>query len=93
MHKVTFSGSNSAQVASGEAVIITVTKPDTTTDTLTATTKADGSFTIDKDYPAGDYSAKSHQDKDADYGPWDSNDIPFTVPSTTRTGNLNVVVA
>ena len=58
MTTVTFNGAVTAQVAAGEIVTITVTKPDATTDTLTAETLADKTFSVAKDYLPGDYTVK-----------------------------------
>lgn len=93
MANVTFSGVVSAQTAAGETVIITVTKPDTTTETLTALTLADRTYTVTKAYTiAGNYSAKAHGNADATYSAWDSASIPFTIALTTRTGTLGVTL-
>ena len=91
--KVTFSGVVSAQYAAGETVTIAVTKPDDTIDTLTATTDAQGAFSTEKDYIAGDYSGTFHIDQDAKYQAADTSPIPFTVNLEPRTITANVVVA
>jgi hypothetical protein len=91
---VTFSGSVSAQAVTGETVTITVTKPDASTETVTAVTLADRSYTVTKAYViAGAYSAKAHGDADAIYASWDSNSVPFTIALTARTGTLNVALS
>lgn len=92
MTTATLYGSVSSQA--GETVTITVTKPDNTTEALTTTVLADKTFSITKVYTdAGDYKAKAHMDESANYFAWDSNEVQFTVPKTTRTGTLNVTVA
>ena len=91
---VTFSGTVSAQAASGETVTLTITKPDNTTETLTATTLADKSFSATKQYDiAGSYKATAHGDADAIYTAWDTAEMPFTITLTLRTGTLNVQMA
>lgn len=91
---VTFTGAQTKQVASGEAVKITVTKPDLTTEVLTATTLADLSYSTSKVYTvAGSYKAKAHGDADAQYSAWDSTEQTFTVALEPRTGTLVVTVA
>lgn len=92
--QVTFSGSVSAQAQAGEVVTITVTKPDSTKETLTATTLADKTYSVTQVYSvAGNYSAKAHGDADAVYDAWDSAVVPFTIALTARTGTLVVTVA
>jgi hypothetical protein len=94
MATVTFSGTVSAQTASGETVTITVTKPDSTTEVLTTTTTGTATFSTSKVYTvAGAYSAKAHGDADASYTSWDTAAVPFTVVLTTRTGTLNVTLS
>jgi len=94
MTQVTFSGTVSAQAQEGETVTITVTKPDNTEETLTATTLADKTYSTIKEYNiAGAYKAKSHGDADAIYTAWDSTEVPFTIALTVRTGTLNVTLA
>ena len=93
MTTVTFSGNNSAQVGPGETVTITVTKPDNTPETLTTTTTDTGTYTISKDYTVPrNYSAKAHQDADAQYSAWDSGPVPFVIPLQPRTGTLTVTL-
>ncbi len=94
MVQVTFTGVVSAQATLGETVTITITKPDATTETVTATTLADRTYTVSKTYTvAGAYTAKAHGNADAIYSSWDSNPVPFTITLTTRTGTLNVILA
>lgn len=93
MGQVTFTGSVSAQIAEGETVTITVTLPDSTTETLTTTTLADKTFTTSKEYGAGDYSAIAHVDENAEYLAADSPAVPFTIAKQARTITLNVDVA
>ena len=94
MANVTFSGVVSAQATAGETVTVTVTKPDATTETVTALTLADRTYTVTKAYSAaGSYSAKAHGNADAIYSSWDSTSVPFTITLTARTGTLNVVLA
>ena len=85
MVNVVFSGSVSAQVASGEIVTLTVTKPDSTKDIWTTPTLADKTYTLTKPYPAGNYSVVAHVDADAEYKAADSASVPFTVALVNRT--------
>ena len=85
MVNVVFSGSVSAQVASGEIVTLTVTKPDSTKDIWTTSTLADKTYTLTKPYPAGNYSVVVHVDADAEYKAADSASVPFTVALVNRT--------
>ena len=90
---VTFSGSVSAQAVPGETVTITVTKPDGT-ETLTATTQADGTFSTTKEYTVpGNYTAVFHIDADAIYLAADAGPIPFVIPLQPRTLTVSVTVA
>ena len=72
----------------GEAVAITVTKPDGSTDVLAALMLADGTYSATKRYPSGSYTAKAHGNTVGSYSSWDSNDVVFTV----RTGTLRVSI-
>jgi uncharacterized protein GlcG (DUF336 family) len=99
---VTFSGSQSAQAAAGETVTIVVTKPDGTTDTFTAATQADGTYSTSTTYAvAGSYSAVASAQADAQYTSWTSTPQAFTIPTTPppppvltpRTGTLTVTVS
>lgn len=90
---VRFDGGVSAQATDGEAVTITITKPDTTTETLVALTQADRSYSASATYVvAGSYSAKAHGDADGVYKAWDSVAVSFTITLALRTGTLNVTV-
>lgn len=94
MANVVFNGAVSAQVTAGETVTITVTKPDSSTETLTAVTLADNSYSVTKQYTvAGAYKAVAHGNADAVYDAWDSAQVPFTVTLTPRTGTLVVTVS
>lgn len=93
MSKVIFSGSVTAQAQEGETVEITVIKPDGVEDLVTTVTKADKTFTAEKEYGVpGNYVAQAHGDEDATYTAWDSNTVSFSVPLQPRTGTLNVTV-
>lgn len=94
MATVTFSGTVSAQVAAGETITLTVTKPDSTTESITTTTKADKTFSTTKDYTiAGNYSAVASIAADATYTAATSPSVPFVVTLTARSITLNVSVA
>ena len=94
MTTVIFEGDVTDQSQAGEIVTITVTKPDTTTETLIATTLADKTYSTTKDYTvAGNYSAKAHGDEDAGFLAWDSGEEPFTLPKQPRSGTLTVRLA
>lgn len=93
MATVTFTGTVSAQASAGETVTVTVTKPDATKDTLTATTLADKTYSATKVYTiAGNYSASAHGNADAQYGAWDAGPVPFTIALATRTATLTVTI-
>jgi hypothetical protein len=90
---VTFAGSVSAQQNVGETVSITVTKPDSTTEVLTALTLADKTYSVTKTYTiAGNYSAKAHVAADAIYAAADSSSVAFVINLTTRTVTLTINV-
>ena len=92
MATVTFSGTVSAQAASGEAVTITVTKPGNTTETLTATTLADKTFSTTKDYLiAGSYITMFHIDADATYSAADAGPVSFTITLQTRMLTVSIL--
>jgi hypothetical protein len=94
MATVTFSGNVSAQVAAGETVTFTITKPDGTTETITTTTKADKTFSTTKDYTiAGAYSAVAGIASDPTWTAATSPSVPFTIALQTRSITLNVAVA
>jgi len=91
---VTFNGSQSAQAAAGETVTIVVTKPDGTTDTFTATTQADGTYSASTTYAvAGSYSAVAAGPADAQFTSWQSLPSPFTLTLQARTGTLTAAVS
>lgn len=90
---IIFSGAQTAQAADGETVTITVTKPDGTTEILTATTLADKTYSTTTQYTVpGQYSGKAHGNADAQYSAWDSTVVPFTVSLLARTGTLVVTL-
>lgn len=89
-----FEGAVSAQATAGEIITITLTKPDSTTETFTALTLADKTYSTTKDLSvAGNYKAKAHGDADATYQAWDSAEATFTVALVPRTGTLVVTIA
>ena len=93
MANVIFAGSQTAQVAAGQTVTITVTKPDGTTDTLTAKTDSTGAYTVTKTYTAaGSYSAVAAGAADTQYTAWTSKPFPFTISLTDRAGTLTVTL-
>ncbi len=91
--QVILHGNVSAQATAGETVTITVTKPDNTTETLTALTLADKTYSTTKEYSAGTYKAKAHGDDDAKYTAWDSVEKTFIIALEARTGTLDVTIA
>lgn len=92
MVDVVFSGSVSAQAATGETVTLKVTKPDLTVDTWTALTLADKTFTLTKPYAiGGQFSVIVHVDADSQYKAADSASFPFRV-LLDRTILVNVTV-
>ena len=93
MAQIKFAGTVSAQATVGETVTITVTKPDNTIETVTATTLVDKTYSVTKEYTvAGAYKAKAHGNADLVYSSWDSTEVPFVITLTTRTGTLNVTL-
>ena len=93
MTNVIFSGSVSAQVTTGEIVTITITAPDSTTETLEATTLADTTFSVSKNITIpGDYSAMFHIDADAQFTAANVGPIPFTIGLQLRTLTVKVTV-
>lgn len=92
MTTVTFNGAVTAQMADGEIVTITVTKPDTTTDDLTTKTLADKTFSATKDYLPGDYTVTVHIDADAQYSAANSSAVAFNVSLIARSITVSVVV-
>lgn len=85
MGSKTATGTVSAQAAAGETVTVTITKPDGTKVTQTATTSATGGFTLTYTDNPGNYSSVFHIDADAGYVAADSSAIPFTIPLGART--------
>ena len=90
MGSVTFSGSVSVQTGPGEIVTITVTKPDNTTESVTAPTQADGSYSFVYTNVGGSYSVQAHIDEDADNEAADSPVVLFNILKNPRTITLNV---
>ena len=92
MVNATFSGTVSAQAVAGETVTIIVTKPDKTTDTWTATTLADWSYSVTKPYiVAGNYSYTTSISADAGYTAASITGT-FVVPLAARTITTTVTV-
>ena len=86
MANITISGSVSAQFNSGETVTVTLTKPDLTTETLTAITQEDKSFSVTKTYIiAGAYSYIVSIAADPQYSQAVTVPTNFTIELTTRT--------
>ena len=72
-------------------VTVTVTLPDKTTDTLTATTDTTGAYTATKTYTAiGAYSAIATVPADAQFDKATSPATPFTITLAAQTVTLNV---
>lgn len=90
MGTVTFVGNVSAQAAPGETVTVTVQKPDTTTDTVTGVTDAQGMFTAAYNAAPGHYSATASVPADAVYQAVQSNTVQFDVQLSSRTITLSV---
>lgn len=88
--KVTFSGTVSAQAEEGETVSITVTKPDSTTEVITALTKADSSYSVDYENVPGNYKAKARVEEDALYTAAESDEVSFSIGKEPRTITLTV---
>ena len=94
MAQVKFSGTVSAQAQEGEEVTITVTKPDSTQEMLTANTLADKSFTTTKQYAvAGAYSATFSINADSEYKAATFGPVNFNVELADRTITANITVA
>lgn len=95
---ITFSGSlveaKSGKPLVGASVTITVTKPDTTVDSIVVITQNDGTFNSSNDYPnAGEYSAQASYTGDNVYNPAASVAVPFQVGKQDVTLTLNVAVS
>ncbi len=79
---VTLSGtvkeSASGKAISGKAVTMVITKPDSTTETLSAVTDADGSFSATYNAAPGNYTAKASTAEDAVYLAGTSLSVPFS---------------
>lgn len=88
--KVTFKGSVSAQVAAGELITITVTRPDTTTEEVLAVTNEDLTFSVEYENVAGDYSAKARIEADTLYQAAESAEVSFSIGKEPRTIILTV---
>jgi len=94
MANVVVNGIVSAQYDQDEEVTVVFTKPDLTTETLTAYTLADKTFTVTQEYLAsGPYSVKAAISEDEAYQAAESPAYPFTIEKATRTITLNVVVS
>ena len=94
MPVVTFSGVVSAQAQPGEQVIITVKKPNGTSDTATAVTNASGAYLAPYSAATGTgYSAVATVAADAKYQAAKSPTVTFSVPVTSLedTGSFLVV--
>jgi len=87
---VTFSGAVSAQAAVGEAVAITVTKPDTTTEVVNTQTLEDKSFSVDYENLPGNYTAKARIEEDTLYQAAESDETPFEIGKEPRTITLTI---
>lgn len=88
-----FKGNVSAQEQAGELVTITITKPDNTTEIVTATTTATRMYSVTKDLIAGTYTAQAKIDEDAKYESAQSILKTFVVALEPRTITLDVAVA
>ena len=89
--QVSIKGSVSSEVSPGEAVTITLTHPDGTPETVTATTDENGQFSASVDEaPGTGYRAIAHIDADAEYQAADSSEVSFDVSKQARTLVLQV---
>lgn len=95
----TLSGNVSAEAAAGEIVTITITRPDNTVDTITATTVADATIPTQGDFTAvytpptvGTYTAQADIPNDGTYVEALSAPVQFIVtsPLLPRTLSLSV---
>ena len=100
MADVTFAGTVATQATPpvprpNIPVTVTVTKPDTTKDTLAATTDSSGKYTVTKTYTAaGPYSATATVPADTQYAAATSPAAPFTITVLmNQTVTLNVSLA
>lgn len=92
MAQIKFNGAVSAQAQEGEPITITVTKPDSTQEILTATTLADKTFEVTQQYVAGAYSATFHVDADAEYKAANFGSVNFNVELANRTITATITV-
>jgi hypothetical protein len=88
---VKFTGSVNKQSAAGEAVTITVNKPDGGVDNVSANTLDDKSFSVDYFGAVGvGYSAVAIIAEDVQYLAATSNTVTFDMGKESRTITLNV---
>ena len=87
---VTFAGTVSAQAAAGQAITITVTKPDATTEPVTTKTLEDLTFSVDYENVPGSYKAKARIEEDELYQAAESDEVPFSIGKEPRTITLTV---
>ena len=93
MVSVRFNGAASKQSAPGEQVTITVTKPDSTKETLTASTDAAGAYSVTKAYTVGGaYKAQPSIPADAEYIAVTGAEVPFVIGLADRTLTLTVTL-
>jgi len=88
--KVAFEGVVSAQEKEGENVTVTVTKPDETTESVVAITKADLTYSVTYENVSGDYKAVARIEADAFYDPAQSTEVAFSIGKLPRTITLTV---
>lgn len=88
-----FKGAVQYQSQAGETVTITVNKPDGTTETFTATTLADKTYSVVRELEAGNYNATANVPEDANYLSATSLPASFIVSKSARTLTLVVDVA
>lgn len=70
-----------------------MTKPDGTTDTFTALTLTDKTYSVTRTYTvAGNYSVTAHVDADAEFNAANSTPYQFTVPLQPRTVTVSVTI-
>lgn len=87
---VIFEGSVSAQAEGNEVVVITVTRPDTTTEEILAVTNEGLTFSVEYQNMPGDYSAHARVEADAVYEAAESSEVPFNIGKEPRTITLTV---